>query len=89
MLIMNENIRIYLHLAMIFAQHNCSSHNICCVIFRMRHYFLLDNQTFNTMFITRVHLLRRDVPHGEGHVSVNQHMSRYGKVKTQDKEFFL
>ena len=61
MLIMNENIRIYLHLAMIFAQHNCSSHNICCVIFRMRHYFLLDNQTFNTMFITRVHLLRRDV----------------------------
>ena len=37
----------------------------------------------------RVHLLRRDVPHGEGYVSVNQHMSHYGKVKMQDKEFFL
>ncbi len=26
---------------------------------------------------------------GKGYVSVNQHMSRYGKFKTQDKEFFL
>ena len=86
---MSGNIIIYLHLVMIFAQHNGSLRNICCTIFCMCCSLLLGNQTFNSMRTARVHLLRRDVHMGEGYVSVNQHMSRYGKIKTQDKEFFL
>ena len=62
MLIMNGNIRIYLHLAMIFAQHNCLSHNICCAFFCICYSFMLDNQVFSLMFIDSVHLLQRDVP---------------------------
>lgn len=39
MLIMNGNIRIYLHFAMIFAQQNLFLHNICFAIFRICYSF--------------------------------------------------
>ena len=42
MLIMNENIRIYLHFAMIFAQQNLFLHNICFAIFRICYSFLME-----------------------------------------------
>ena len=58
MLIMNENIRIYLHFAMIFAQQNLFLHNICFAIFRICYSF---NQAFSLMFMVGIHLLRRDV----------------------------
>ena len=61
---MSGNIIIYLHIAMIFAQHNDYLRNICCTIFGMCCFLLLDNLIFNSIWIAHVHLLRRDV-HGE------------------------
>ena len=57
MLIMNGNIRNYLHLAMIFAQQNLFSHNICYAIFRIYQSFLPDNQAFSLILISDIHLL--------------------------------
>ena len=58
---MSGNIIIYLHIAMIFAQHNDYLRNICCTIFGMCCFLLLDNLIFNSIWIAHVHLLRRDV----------------------------